>query len=177
MRQVNIRKATVLDIAEMSRVELSATTAFSQLPLAFLQRLPADIPPQNNAFFRSMVVLGTSWVLYDGQEMAGFICTERVIEQNCLHIHEFGIGQPFQQKGLGTRLLRFVIDWAEQQHIRRLTLTTFKEVPWNAPFYKKNGFTVISEENLDARLRALLRYEVEMGLPRAMRCAMELLLS
>lgn len=175
MNHLEIRSATLLDLTQISAVELSAATAFSQLPLAFLQQLPNDIPPRRSSFYHSMVGLGTSWVLCFDEKVIGFICTERLSEENCLHIHEFAIAQAFQRKGFGENLLKHVIIWAEQQQIARLTLTTFKEVPWNAPFYKKVGFSIVSEENLDKRLQALLQGEVQVGLPYETRCAMELL--
>lgn len=80
-------------------------------------------------------------------------------------------GRPGGQ-GVGRRLLRQVIDAARQMGGRELTLTTFAEVPWNAPFYARIGFEVVDEGLLDARLRGILAKELAHGLTG--RCAMRL---
>jgi hypothetical protein len=59
-------------------------------------------------------------------------------------------------------------------HLVALTLTTFHDVPWNAPFYSRVGFEVLSASDFDERLSALLRKEVEEGFAEGTRCAMRL---
>ena len=54
-----------------------------------------------------------------------------------------------------------------------MTLTTFRDVPFNAPFYARVGFV----EAHDARLKALLENEVARGVAIAPRVAMELLVN
>jgi hypothetical protein len=53
-----------------------------------------------------------------------------------------------------------------------VTLTTFRDIPWNGPFYQSMGFEPIASEKLDTRLSAVLADEVRKGLPAARRCAM-----
>ncbi|MDF5873018.1 GNAT family N-acetyltransferase [Pseudomonas aeruginosa] len=52
-----------------------------------------------------------------------------------MHIAELSIAQAHQQQGLGRRLLERAVTYAHASHCRALTLTTFCDVPWNAPFY------------------------------------------
>lgn len=173
-QQYIIRKATNSDIERMSEIENSAAELFSVLPSEFLQKLPEDIPPRSDSFYHSMISLESSWVICAGEEIAGFICTGKVPEQNCLHIYELAVARSFQRKGLGGNLLRFVIAWASKERIAKLTLTTFIDVPWNAPFYCALGFAIINDGALDERLQRILQDEVAMGLPGETRCAMEL---
>lgn len=49
------------------------------------------------------------------------------------------------RKGAGTALLEAACTWARAAGYRAITLTTFAEVPWNAPFYASRGFTVVEE--------------------------------
>jgi uncharacterized small protein (DUF1192 family) len=55
-----------------------------------------------------------------------------------------------------------------------LTLTTFHDVRWNAPFYSRIGFEVLGVSGLNERLSGLLRKEIEGGFAEGTRCAMRL---
>jgi hypothetical protein len=45
-----------------------------------------------------------------------------------------------------------------------LTLTTYRDVPWNGPFYRRSGFRVVPEASLGEGLLALRRAEATEGL-------------
>jgi GNAT superfamily N-acetyltransferase len=89
-----------------------------------------------------------------------------------IHIHEMSVSETFQGHGIGRALLEAAIEWAVIHHFAALTLTTFREVPWNATFYSQCGFEVLSVSGLDERLSGLLREEVEEGFAEGTRCAM-----
>ncbi len=57
-----------------------------------------------------------------------------------------------------------------------LTLTTFRDVPWNAPLYQRLGFELLTGPEIGERLARILVGEAERGLPGDRRCAMRLLL-
>jgi len=69
-----------------------------------------------------------------------------------------------QQRGLGKALVQTVIEWARSEGFKSLSLTTFCNVPWNAPFYKKLGFRYLLEKELTATLITILNKEEEIGL-------------
>jgi hypothetical protein len=53
-----------------------------------------------------------------------------------------------------------------------VTLTTFRDVPWNAPFYARLGFRILEPSAWTPGLMALLALEESRGLPRRLRVAM-----
>ena len=55
-----------------------------------------------------------------------------------------------------------------------MTLTTFRHLPFNAPFYTGMGFREIDASDWGAELRKLLEDEIEQGLDPAKRVAMRL---
>ncbi len=75
------------------------------------------------------------------------------------------------RRGIGTALVRAVCDWAVSQG-RSLSLTTFKDLPWNQPFYERLGFRVLSDAELTDPLAACVARETAAGLPRAQRVVM-----
>jgi hypothetical protein len=51
-------------------------------------------------------------------------------------------------------------------------LTTFTDVPWNAPYYQRLGFRRLSDDKLTPGLRAIRAREAAIGLDRWPRCCM-----
>ena len=55
---------------------------------------------------------------------------------------------------------------------RALTLITFRDVPFNAPFYARLGFRTLAHAELTAELDQIAREESERGFARDLRVAM-----
>jgi N-acetylglutamate synthase-like GNAT family acetyltransferase len=79
-----------------------------------------------------------------------------------------------QGRGSGRRLIETARAHAELTGLSALKLTTFRDVPWNGPFYARLGFEMLSPSSLGNRLSAILANEAAGGLPRERRCAMRL---
>jgi N-acetylglutamate synthase-like GNAT family acetyltransferase len=54
-----------------------------------------------------------------------------------------------QRKGLGTRLLRHMVDLANKP----VLIGTWADASWAIEFYRRNGFTVLSNSQKDSLLR------------------------
>jgi len=65
-----------------------------------------------------------------------------------------------------------VCDWARGEGFARVTLTTFRDVPWNAPFYRRLGFEEIPAADLHPELREIMDEEATHGLDPTLRIAM-----
>ena len=98
-----------------------------------------------------------------------------VVKGKSAMMAELDVDPEHQRKGLGRKLVQTVIDWAREEGFNHLTLTTFRNVPWNAPFYEKMGFRRLHESELTADLIAVLDREAELGLKD--RVAMQITLS
>jgi hypothetical protein len=53
-----------------------------------------------------------------------------------------------------------------------LSLTTFREVPWNRPFYERLGFVEIPRDTMRPELAAVVSEEADRGLDRDARVVM-----
>lgn len=57
------------------------------------------------------------------------------------HLEQLSVLPAHGRRGIGRRLVGAVLDEARQRGHARVTLRTYAEVPWNAPFYASCGFT------------------------------------
>jgi hypothetical protein len=55
-----------------------------------------------------------------------------------------------------------------------ITLTTFRDVPWNAPPYEHLAFRIMSDDEVGPELRAVCDAETAAGLDPATRVCMRL---
>lgn len=89
-----------------------------------------------------------------------------------VHLEELDVLPAHGRKGVGAALIGAVVDYALDRGCDEITLTTFRDVPWNAPFYARLGFEEIPEHELGADLVRRLSEEVTLGLERSGRVAM-----
>lgn len=92
------------------------------------------------------------------------------VEGDRLHIDELDVQDGQHGKGLGKRLLGHARDWARAHGLASLSLTTFRGIPWNAPYYARFGFREWPPGEAPASVRQALRNEAAKGLSD--RCAM-----
>jgi GNAT superfamily N-acetyltransferase len=78
------------------------------------------------------------------------------------HIEQVSVHPGHSRQGIGRMLIDHVGTWATSRGLAGLTLTTFTEVPWNAPYYARLGFRVVTD--LSPGLRALRAHEAAIGL-------------
>ncbi len=151
-------------------IERSACRAFLKIPeLAWI----ADDDVQSAGRHRELIRRGTSWVAEDeGGGIVGFLSAEAV--DGDLHVWGVAVRQDRQGLGHGKALVQKAIQAARQKGLASVTLTTFRDIKWNEPFYRHLGLRTLSPEQLGERLTGVLRCEVEHGLPKQRRCAMRL---
>lgn len=56
------------------------------------------------------------------------------------HLDELAVVPGRMRRGVGTRLVEAACEWARAEGYPAVTLTTYADVPWNAPFYERLGF-------------------------------------
>jgi GNAT superfamily N-acetyltransferase len=80
------------------------------------------------------------------------------------HLEQLAVRPAFGRRGHGSALVAAVLAEAAARGAHRVTLRTYAEVPWNAPYYARLGFRE-SEPDTDV-LRDLVALEAAMGLDR-----------
>lgn len=119
---------------------------------------------------------GLLWVALENDVPVGFAHVE-LLESFVAHLKEIDVHPQYGRRGLGTRLIAAVCAWAAMAGCQAVTLTTFRDVAWNMPFYARLGFHEIPFDEVSAALMSVLRDEARKGLDPARRVAMERLCS
>lgn len=73
---------------------------------------------------------------------------------------------------IGAHLMQACEQWAAAHGYDRITLCTYRDVPWNGPYYQRLGWTILAEAGMGAQLRALWQHERDLGLEVQPRQAM-----
>jgi GNAT superfamily N-acetyltransferase len=106
---------------------------------------------------------GRLWVALADDRPVGFAHV-KVLEPRVAHLEEIDVHPEHGRRGLGTQLVTAVCEWAAAEGYQFVTLTTFKDVAWNRPFYERLGFEVIPSGGLSPALRAVVNDETRRGL-------------
>ena len=114
---------------------------------------------------------GRLWVALAGDVPVGFALLE-AIEPEAAHLEEIDVHPDHGRRGLGAALIRAVCQWAAANGRGAVTLTTFRDVAWNAPFYARLGFEIVAPAHLSPPLRAVVEDETRRGLDPARRVVM-----
>ncbi len=163
----SLRLARPADADAMPAIERAAAALFAGDPdLAEFDINDTWTPEDLRRFIRK----GHCLVSHVGDEMAGFLVSEPFGRE--LHIWEMDVHPRFGRQGIGAGLLRAAQIDARNSSFRALTLTTFRDLPWNARFYARLGFEEVTALDAHPRLAGELANEADDGLPAERRCAM-----
>jgi GNAT superfamily N-acetyltransferase len=135
------------DLVAMREVERSANRTFAHVGMTILAE--ADPPPLR--WFESYQADGRAWVVADDEDVPIAYLLADVVD-GFAHVKEIAVHPDFQRRGIGRMLLEHVAHWARTWGSTRLTLTTFRDVPWNAPYYERCGFRELRDDELTPAL-------------------------
>jgi len=161
-----IRLADPQDIPSLPEIEQAAGKLFAGLDL--VQDLNHTVPVEE---LKRAQKASRLWVAtgLDGQPV-GFALAIEV--DGLAHLDELDVHPEHGRRGLGTALVETVCEWAKSTGFKAITLSTFSDVPWNAPFYARLGFHILTEDELTECLLQLRETEAGLGLPISKRVVM-----
>jgi len=162
-----IRSAIASDLPRLPEIERSAATLFAPFGLAGVLGRVLTPPNDLEEGLRS----GRLWVAtFAEDEVVGFALAS-VLDGNA-HLDELDVVPVHGRRGVGTALLQAFLRWARDAGFAGATLTTLRQIPWNAPFYERLGFRVVEPHDASPALSELLQQEIARGLPGEGRVAM-----
>lgn len=79
----------------------------------------------------------------EGSPPVGFV---HVLEiDGHAHLEQISVRPEHQGRGVGTALVRAAMEQARAQGFDQLSLCTYRDVPWNGPYYRALGFTEVTD--------------------------------
>ncbi|SBT89047.1 Acetyltransferase (GNAT) family protein [Streptomyces sp. DI166] len=112
-----------------------------------------------------------AWVVADDADTPVAYLIADPVDGN-FHVEQVSVHPDVARRRLGHMLLEHLAAHARSEGSPALTLTTFTEVPWNAPYYARCGFHPMDDATLTPGLRKIRENEAAHGLDRWPRVCM-----
>lgn len=131
----------------------------------------AEDEPATLAVLAGYQVDGRAWVSVDDADRPVGYALALVVD-GLAHLEQLSVDPDHGRGGRGSALVEAVTAWARTHRLPAVTLSTFRDVTWNAPYYGRLGFRVLVEEELTAGLLGLRAIEADHGLDTTVRVFM-----
>jgi GNAT superfamily N-acetyltransferase len=173
--EYRVRPARGNEVGELQNIDLASASLFRGTGLIDFGPLGEPSQPIPEDRLRKGFGDGLIWVAVDNvEELVGFaLCSDRGDD---LYLEQLSVLPRHGRQGLGTRLVRRCLQEAEARSFKRVSLSTFRKVPWNGPFYRKLGFREVptwrlqdwqaeirelQKQTMDVRLRCFMARQVK----------------
>jgi GNAT superfamily N-acetyltransferase len=154
-----IRMRVAADDPALVEVENRASELFRDH--GFPDVADASIP--DVAVLRAMMAGQKVWVAVDATDRPVGFAVAAAIE-GYLHLRELSVDPAHGRRGVGTALVETVVAEARAGNFAGTSLTTFRNLPFNAPFYARLGFAVMPLDVAPAALKAQFLSEMPPGI-------------
>lgn len=131
-----------------------------------MPEIAEDDPPSVESL-REFAEDGRAWVYECDDRVVAYLLVEMV--GGNAHVAQVSVDPKWRGNRLGAALIDHVGEWARERGIAAVTLTTFRNVPWNAPYYRRIGF---QEVPAGGPLAAVVALEARLGLDPNQRVCM-----
>ena len=155
-----IRLARSDDAPLLPEVEREAASLFASV--ADDLGIKTDRPPEVNSIdtFLKAQEVGRLWVAADSDHgPVGFALVTEI--DGFAHLEELDVVPTHGRQGLGSALLEAVCSWAKESAYPAVTLSTFRDIPWNGPFYLRRGFRIVDPLELSVGLLRIVKRSLQ----------------
>ncbi|MGY0058459.1 GNAT family N-acetyltransferase [Streptomyces sp. LZ34] len=165
---MRIRLSTIEELPVLQDIERAAGLCFRDIGMDEI----ADDEPLSLEELSQYQRDGRAWVAANGEDRAvAYLITDPV--DGNMHIEQVSVHPGSARRGLGRALIEHAAGRAAAEGASALTLTTFVDVAWNAPYYAARcGFRTLGEDELTPGLREIRQSEAAHGLDRWPRVCM-----
>ncbi len=160
-----IRPAAEADLPLLRAIERAAGACFRTVGMAEIAEDEPMSVHDLDVFRRA----GRAWVAVEGADQG----TDRVVAylvaarvDGNLHVEQVSVHPDAARRGIGRALLDHASRHAADHGMPALTLTTFSDVAWNAPYYRRIGFRTLRDDEITPELADVRRREAAHGLDR-----------
>ncbi|MXN63252.1 GNAT family N-acetyltransferase [Kocuria rhizophila] len=149
----SIRSAVPADVLSLPAIEVAAGEAFRSIGMPEV----ADDPLPDVEELIRHASDGRVWVATVDNQIVAYALS--MVRDESAHLEQVSVHPDHAGQRIGADLIDAVASWARDRGDKRLTLTTFANVPWNAPYYRRLGFQALPDDALGPQLAAELSAE------------------
>lgn len=162
-----IRRAYEAELQLLPAIEIKAGALFAEAGLSEV----ADNDPAELTYLQSFYRSGHVHVAADKEDVpVGFILSSSI--DGFGHIFEVSVDPAHGRQGLGRALVQAACSVAQANDLKAMTLSTFRDLSWNGPFYQRLGFRELGPDEWTPVMHLLHAHEKELQLPVERRCFM-----
>jgi GNAT superfamily N-acetyltransferase len=151
-----IRSVRPQEFATLVEIELAAGRAFAEVGLPEIAADDPGSPAELAAFLQT----GSGWAATDDDDRPVAYLLSIAVD-DCAHIEQVSVEPDHARRGIGAALIDHLAAIAKGEGRAGLSLTTFRDVPWNAPYYARLGFDIVAPEAYGPQLAALVAHEAQ----------------
>lgn len=138
---IRIRLASVDDVPKVAPLEQAAAEMFRNIGMDAV----ADDAPIADSVLLQAVEDQRLWVAVEYGVLKAYVLGDFLPQS--LHIDQVTVHPNASRRGLGALMIESVSADPRSKERGLITLTSFANVPWNAPYYERIGFLDIAESD------------------------------
>ena len=151
---IRLRQARPDEFVRLNEIEQTADELYAEVGLGIVLDMPTAT--------HERLAAGPLWVAVDETDRSiGFLLGGEI--DGFVYIDQLSVLPEHGRKGIGGRLIATAIEWACGTGAQAIVLGTYRDVPWNQPFYEKHGFVEMPESEWDQEIREARAQEARLG--------------
>jgi GNAT superfamily N-acetyltransferase len=132
-----IRTALASDLYALAQIEFLAGQRFAGAGMPEIAAMTReDLFPSDLA--RTLAAQGSLWIAAHHERPVGFAAAEAT--DGYAFLYELDVLPAHAGHKLGWNLVNAAEAWARTKGLKAVTLATFRDIPWNRPYYERMGF-------------------------------------
>lgn len=155
---IRFRFATADDVPQIAPLEKAAAEMFRDIDMEAI----ADDAPIAESRLAQAVEDRLLWVATEFGTVRAYLLAEPLADS--LYIEQVTVHPEAAHRGIGARLIESVAADERAVELGKLSLISFENVPWNAPYYERLGFLDLAESEWPAGLHEKVEEEKARGL-------------
>jgi GNAT superfamily N-acetyltransferase len=148
----SVRLAAAAELALLPAIEEAADGMFAAVGIAF---------PPGPTVVEEAITAGAD-VYVAGEPPVAFAAVRE--RDGYAHLEQIAVRPERTRRGIGGLLLERVVEDAAARGATGVTLLTFRDVPWNGPWYARHGFSELPADRWSPHIRMLWAAEIAAGL-------------
>lgn len=165
----SIKIADFSHIPLLASIEIAAASIFP--PGSIPEHIRSDCLPQSVLFEATQK--GLLWVALAREGKPVGYALVQFFDDAAL-LAQIDVHPEHMRNGIGSALVKYIVGYLKSHGISFLYLTTFRHIPWNAPFYKKLGFKELNRKEIPLFIKSILNNEKHYGLKNRIAMQLEL---